>query len=331
VPAETDIVVVVPAFKAGSTIDAALASVASQTVAPCEVVVVDDASPDDTADRAARWATVLPVHVYRQRANGGPAAARIRAIDESSAPLIALLDADDVWFPDHLEMLQSAWHATHGLISADAYYWAPGRGIGERARERQRVPAPSEQLHAIVRSNFVFGATLFSRDAYAAVGGFRPAFTGAEDWDLWIRLVRAGVPVVPVSVPTMLYRISPEGLTSQTHIRAAYAAMLEASAHEAASDDERVIAEATAQRLRARHHLELAQAAARRGDRGALRAEARRARDAGGRVALEAAGLVLAPQLVLMATDAVRRITSERSIGRDRRTSARTRLPFGRG
>src|SRR5581483_10965231 len=100
------IAVVVPAWNAAATIDDALGSVAGQTLLPAEVVVVDDRSTDATASLAKAWADRLPITVVSAAARSGPAGARAEAVAASSSPLIAFLDADDVWLPDHLATLR---------------------------------------------------------------------------------------------------------------------------------------------------------------------------------------------------------------------------------
>ncbi|MEO0761225.1 MAG: glycosyltransferase family 2 protein [Pseudomonadota bacterium] len=107
--AETpQVVVVIPAWRAEATVGRAVRSALGQSV-PVAVVVVDDASPDATAD-AARAADDASgrLTVLRQARNAGPAAARNRAIRESTAPWIALLDADDWMEPGRIEGLLAA-------------------------------------------------------------------------------------------------------------------------------------------------------------------------------------------------------------------------------
>lgn len=97
--------VVIAVWNAENSIDRAITSALQQTL-PVEVVVVDDASTDGTCDRIAALAATWPaLRCIRQDRNTGPAEARNRAIDASSAPWVAVLDADDMMAPDRLERL----------------------------------------------------------------------------------------------------------------------------------------------------------------------------------------------------------------------------------
>ena len=173
-PDRVDIAVVVPAFNSGGCLDQALASVAGQTLLPAAVIVADDCSTDDTAERARRWQDRLPIEVIRLEPNHGPAGARHRAIRTTSAPFLAMLDSDDLFLPDHLATMAATHAACPGLVSAQELSWYPGRGL-EVPTAPPRVPKAADQIGALLRHNFVnFG--YFSRDLYELAGGFRGVF-----------------------------------------------------------------------------------------------------------------------------------------------------------
>ena len=101
-----DISVIIPAWKAGGFVGRAIASALASTGVSMEVVVVDDASPDETfsvlkalSDGDTR------IVVDRLPANRGPSAARNRAIEMASGRFIAVLDADDSVAPDRFSHL----------------------------------------------------------------------------------------------------------------------------------------------------------------------------------------------------------------------------------
>ncbi|MEM1105056.1 MAG: glycosyltransferase family 2 protein [Pseudomonadota bacterium] len=99
------ITVIIPAFRSAETVGAAVASALGQTV-DCQVIIVDDASPDGTVAAAHAAAQGSPrVSILEQAENQGPAAARNRAIAAAETEFIALLDADDRMAPDRLEAL----------------------------------------------------------------------------------------------------------------------------------------------------------------------------------------------------------------------------------
>ncbi|MEO0466074.1 MAG: glycosyltransferase family 2 protein [Pseudomonadota bacterium] len=106
--------IIIPAYRCADTLPAAIESGLAQSAA-CEVIVVDDASGDDTVAVARAMAARLPgLTVLEQPINQGPAAARNRAILTARGDWIALLDADDRMEPERVENL---------LALAEAHQW----------------------------------------------------------------------------------------------------------------------------------------------------------------------------------------------------------------
>ena len=99
--------VIIPAYNADKHVERAIDSALAQTLQPVEILVIDDGSRDRTAEFASRFPS--PVRLIRQE-NGGPATARNRGAREATGDWLALLDADDWWFPDKLR-IQLAFHA----------------------------------------------------------------------------------------------------------------------------------------------------------------------------------------------------------------------------
>ncbi|HUR76477.1 MAG TPA: glycosyltransferase family A protein [Acidimicrobiales bacterium] len=301
------VVVITPAYQAEATLGTALASVRCQTRPPDEVVIADDGSTDATAELARGWARFLPVTVVTTERNAGPAAARRLAIESSSSDLIALLDADDVWLPDHLESMLAAYDTTDdGLSSADTRMWIPGAGLSRRTlSDRAPLPPDRDQLLWLLRDNYLSISSLFSRSRYEAVGGFRPQFRGTEDWDLWIRMVRAGAVVVRPDHPTVLYRLTPGNVSGDDALVRARADVLAAARREGGAEEHRVL-RAAIRRNGAATQLFAAYAAAERGEAAAARLAGLRAARGIRPVAARGLAMAVAPRWVARRRRALR-------------------------
>lgn len=204
--------VIMPAHNASRFIDQALGSIANQSEPPALVVVVDDASTDDTADRAESWSDRLHLRVIRLPHNVGSGTARRHGVETIDTDLLAPLDADDVWLPDHLQHLTDVWLRDRGVASAKAQVWRPGhRRIDYHRALGLRVPRHN-QLAALLAGNYVFFGSLFSREDYERVGGFG-RHRGWEDWELWVRMAANRVPITVADFPTVLYRRHEGNLT----------------------------------------------------------------------------------------------------------------------
>ena len=193
--------VIVPAYNAGTFISEALASIRRQTLAPLEVIVVDDGSTDDTAAQVA--AAELDVR-YEYQPNQGPAAARNRGLALARGELLAFLDADDVWPTDKLalqmEGLQTAPDAPLVMGHIQFLRKAPG--------EACFTLEPTAQLAMLV------GCLLARREAFERVGGFDPALRMSEDTDWFIRAREVGLAITQVPETVLYYRRHAASLTS---------------------------------------------------------------------------------------------------------------------
>lgn len=98
--------VLIPAFNAAATIRETLASVFAQTVAPHEVLVLDDGSTDDTAAILNSYGSRISILHGDHK---GPAEARNRLCTYAKGDQLAFLDADDIWHPQYLESQLELW------------------------------------------------------------------------------------------------------------------------------------------------------------------------------------------------------------------------------
>jgi hypothetical protein len=299
--------VVIPVFNGTRYIDQALASVASQTRRADKVVVVDDGSVDGSGDAARRWCDLLPLEVITHDRNAGLGQARRTAIAALDTDTIALLDVDDVWLPDHLACMLNVHDAFDGLVTARALRWVPGEALATTPIGGYSLPPRSQQLARLIVMNYVFVGSLFSRELYEIAGAFRPWNPpGAEDWDLWLRMVAGGAAVSTPSVPTVLYRVHDTSMSADDGSLAAEIAVLRSFGEDAPAGVRADVARSLRHR-RARLQLRDAYQAARDGSVSRARTAALRAAIYGPRgVRVRAIASVAAPRAVVRRRDALR-------------------------
>jgi hypothetical protein len=193
--------VIIPTRNTLSYLPAAIASIGPDP--GVEIIVIDDGSTDGTAAWLAGAAAGDPRLVVLTGPGEGPARARNLGIAAARAPLVAFLDADDVWRPGKLES-QCLLHRAHpqiGFSFTDYRHLTPaGEDRGGsfaywprfHARHGRRT-APfllgEDALAQLYAENVVGTSTVIARtDLLRALGGFDETMPSAEDWELWLRL-----------------------------------------------------------------------------------------------------------------------------------------------
>jgi glycosyltransferase involved in cell wall biosynthesis len=190
VTSEGSIAVVIPARNTAGLIERALESVWSQKRPPDEVIVVDDGSTDDTAERVRRCGNGI---VLIESPPQGVASARNAGVKAAVSDFIAFLDSDDYWAPQHLASMHAAITATDGCASL--YFsdmeLAPEYGGGTIWSQSGVAIEGSLELRQrdktwlfASRQPMLIQATVISRAAYEAVGGSDPRLTRRSDTHL---------------------------------------------------------------------------------------------------------------------------------------------------
>ena len=170
---------IIPAYNAGAYIRHAIESALAQTYQPLEILVVDDGSSDRTPEIVSDFPS--PVRLIRQE-NGGPASARNLGASTARGDWLALLDADDWWFPEKLHaQLEYATDPRVGMIHCLADH------------QQGSVPAELEFERLWERNWIINSSVLIRRSVFQALGGFNEAkeLISVEDYNLWVRAAAA--------------------------------------------------------------------------------------------------------------------------------------------
>ncbi|HEX8675394.1 MAG TPA: glycosyltransferase family 2 protein, partial [Longimicrobium sp.] len=205
--------VIVPAYNASATIARTLRSALAQSYPAIEVIVVDDASTDDTAAIVAGVAEEDARVSLIRAEHGGQAAARNRAIAAARGTFVAPLDADDLW-----DARKIALQVERALAGAYGFIYCFHYRIDEEDRIVAAPPADGCEgfvFHRLYYRNFVASgsAPLFLRSAVLEAGGYERV-GNSEDALLQLRVARRH-PVAVVPERLLGYRVTPGSLTQK--------------------------------------------------------------------------------------------------------------------
>lgn len=198
--------VLMPAFNAEKYIEKAIRSVIAQTVSDWELVVIDDHSQDMTFQIAEALAREdARIHLYRNEQNQGAARTRNRGLDLCRGQYVALLDCDDVWYPDKLaQQLKLAQQE-----NADIVYCAYAI-VDEDGEKRCRdfiVPECTDVESTLVKSVISCSTALLGKNV---TENYRfPIGYYHEDLALWLQLLGDGMKAVGTSQVLAAYRVRP--------------------------------------------------------------------------------------------------------------------------
>lgn len=200
---------VIPAYRAASTIDRAVASALAQDPAPWEVIVADDGSDDGTAEVAERAGATV-----QRLPRGNGSIARNRGAEAASGEFLAFLDADDRWMPGKLAVHAASWRAHPD----GAFIFDPSTHVDEAGLEfgefGRGPDGPLPWTAFLDRRQWAGGSTFsVRRETYLAIGGCHEGLTMLQDVDLWVRLAAHAGPAWRVNPSRTWYTRSPGGVS----------------------------------------------------------------------------------------------------------------------
>lgn len=203
--------VIIPTYNRAELLCRAVDAILTQTVAPLEILIIDDGSTDHTAAALAGYGPAIR-HICIAH-SGLPATARNEGIRLAQGEWVAFCDSDDLWLPNKLEKQLGvlAGYPEAGLVCCNAHAIGPdGDMLGRLVAPRWLESGPLTLGELIERNFVVASSVLLRRSLLERAGLFpeQPALRALEDYDLWLR-VAAIAPVIYLSQPLVLYRDSP--------------------------------------------------------------------------------------------------------------------------
>jgi len=183
--------VVIPLYNKGSHIASTLNSVVAQSFNDFEVIVIDDGSTDDSLCQS------LVVHDPRikviPQSNCGVSVARNRGVKEASGNYIAFLDADDYWYPWHLEELNKLINSYPGYgVYSDAHeIWRGGEVFQPRQPLTTDFMGEIEDFFGAFSKSLALvnsSTACLPRDLLLNIGGFPEGVKKGEDVYVWLKV-----------------------------------------------------------------------------------------------------------------------------------------------
>ena len=182
------VTVIIPTHNDGAFIEEAVQSVLNQTFQDFEIIIVNDGSTDNTEQQLAKYQHRI---IYHYQTCRGPAASRNWAVHASNCPLIAFLDADDLWLPTKLEkqMRFASENPQYGIITTDVE-WFNEHGVINSSLKFKYPLSNGVVLEQLVFYNWITtSAALVRRECFGQAGWFdeeRGIF--GEDWMMWVKI-----------------------------------------------------------------------------------------------------------------------------------------------
>ena len=188
--------VVIPCYCCDDTIERALLSVVAQSVRPCQVILVDDGSPDGNAthdkllELQARFSHVQRIETVFLESRLGPGSARNAGWNRATGKYVAFLDADETWHPEKLAV-QYDWMSPHGdlALCGAARVDVSSRGPRREDAAVVRHAALVSKRSLLVRNLLPTSTVMLRRDLDQR---FVPEQMRSEDYLLWLEIVSSG-------------------------------------------------------------------------------------------------------------------------------------------
>jgi glycosyltransferase involved in cell wall biosynthesis len=241
--------VLLPVYNAGRPLSPAIESILGQQEKDFEFLIIDDGSTDGSVrviqEFAAREGRIRAIY---HADNRGLAATLNEGLELASSSLVVRMDQDDEALPHRIGTQVRFMRENPGIAVAGSYVYHMG---SKREFDRLvKLPVGHDDIANALRSaNCMYHpSVILRRESVLECGGYRSAFKNAEDYDLWLRLVRKHR-IANIPLPLLRYRFSTAGMTLGKKWQQMYYAKLAMLSNEAPERPSKEVAQAAAAAL----------------------------------------------------------------------------------
>ncbi len=215
--AQPEVSVVVSLYNYAGVVTETLRSIAASENISFELVVVEDHATDDSRSVVQRFIVEhpeVPMALIAKEANEGLAAARNTGFAIARAPLVMVMDADNMIYPSCLRKLADALGEHPDVDAAYAIL----EDFGDQRNVRSAIAWDVDRL---CRANYIDAQSMIRKAAWQRLGGYRADdehVYGWEDWDLWLRLAAEGGRAMLVTQILGRYRVQRGSMIALTNL-----------------------------------------------------------------------------------------------------------------
>ena len=192
--------VLMPAYNAEKYLGEAITSILNQTFSDFELIIIDDASTDNTA-KIIKSFDDKRVKYFRNKQNSGVTVSLNNGLKHCCGEFVARMDADDICFPTRFEKQVSKLQEGYDIVGTNIIF------IDEKG-EKQGIRTYSNNIDSVIRmeSPLAHPSVMFRKDFLQKTGWYRTEYNSAEDYDLWIRFYTNNARFFIIQESLLLYR-----------------------------------------------------------------------------------------------------------------------------
>lgn len=216
------VTILIATYNRADLIGEAISSAQQQTYTNLEIIVLDDASVDDTEKIVCAYAEKDSRIIYfKQKTNVGIAQNRNSGLNQARGKYIAILDSDDVWVDNEKLSKQVAFlemNVKHGLVGT----WLQNIDGHGKILDTTIFETDNQSIrkHILCRNQFAQSSLLYRTQLARDAGGYNVSYKVCDDYDLWLKI---GLNAEFANMPEYMtgYRIHTGGITKTKKMLAA--------------------------------------------------------------------------------------------------------------